>query len=686
MNAVEVTRAMRFVPILLALALGAVPRAWADKRLDDAVKKAEAQLAKGKEAEAVKILQKAASQAPRDPEPPLALARMYLRLGKLDDAGKALAKAGELAGAAPAPVRARVRAVQSGFALRAGTAGEALTLARQAVEAQAAPEGLAALARAQARLGDTLAARETADRAVGAAADSAAVQAARGDALRAAWLNQEAEAAYRRALQLEPGSAAAGTGLALALAARGEAAPALDAARKAVAAHPQDAEAQTALALAWLAHDPEDKKSEAMAAAYQAAALEPKNAFTQLVLGHVFEARGQLDTARSAYGEATTLDPTWPASRIASLGVQLRQGDAIGALAGLRALPEGLRRSGEAELLLGRLLAQQEEWPGALAALDRAVVALPGLAEAHALRGTAAYNAGELTQAADSYGRALELDPDNLVYLSSRALYLSYDGRQEEGLAAMLQATARPEAQTADAFMQLGGIYRNFKPVRVAEAVAAYEKALKLDPKNGPAALGVAQSYRAGRQWARATSAYERVEQAFPRLRGEALLGEAWCYYLSGDDTRAKFYTGLAVRAGADVDEIRQAFSRPPGATSAAIELAELADQLRSKNAGVQARAVKDLLELGRTAVASLAAALQRKGTSLAAREQIVDGLGRLGPAAREALPQLDRLAKSAPAEPGPQDSGDQKALRDREARLAASAQAASASIRGSSP
>jgi Flp pilus assembly protein TadD len=76
-----------------------------------------------------------------------------------------------------------------------------------------------------------------------------------------------------------------------------------------------------------------------MAAAYQAAALEPKNAFTQLVLGHVFEARGQLDTARSAYGEATTLDPTWPAPRIAALGLQLRQGDATGALAALRALP-----------------------------------------------------------------------------------------------------------------------------------------------------------------------------------------------------------------------------------------------------------------------------------------------------------------------------------------------------------
>ena len=78
--------------------MSAVPRAWADKKLDDAVKKSEAQLAKGKQAEAVKILQKAASQAPRDPEPQLALSRLYLRLGKPDEAAAALAKAGELAG------------------------------------------------------------------------------------------------------------------------------------------------------------------------------------------------------------------------------------------------------------------------------------------------------------------------------------------------------------------------------------------------------------------------------------------------------------------------------------------------------------------------------------------------------------------------------------------------------------
>jgi tetratricopeptide (TPR) repeat protein len=217
----------------------------------------------------------------------------------------------------------------------------------------------------------------------------------------------------------------------------------------------------------------------------------------------------------------------------------------------------------------------------------------------------------------------------------------------------------------------------------VAEAVEAYEQALKLDPKNGQAAMGVARSYRAGRQWARAITAYERVTDRFPRLEREALLGSAWCYYFSGDDTRARFYTGLAARAGADVGAIRQAFSRPPAGAVDDAERAELAEGLRSKNAGAQARAVKSLLELGRPGVPSLAAALAREGTSLAAREMIVDGLGSLGPAARDALPQLDRLAAAAPPAPGAGESDEAKALREREARLPASARAAADKIRG---
>ena len=98
---------------------------------------------------------------------------------------------------------------------------------------------------------------------------SAAPHVAQGDALLAAHLGKEAEAAYKRASEVEPRSPVAQGGLARALAAQGKAGPALEAARSATLADPHSGEAQAALALAHLAQDPSDKASEAMAAVQQ---------------------------------------------------------------------------------------------------------------------------------------------------------------------------------------------------------------------------------------------------------------------------------------------------------------------------------------------------------------------------------------------------------------------------------
>jgi len=675
---------MRTVPVLLMLSTAGafVPSAGADKKLDDAIARAEAQLAKGKEDEAVKILQKAAAQAPRDAEPPLALARLFLKLGKLDEAGKALADAGGLASAAPPSLRASVLAAQSSFALRDGTTKEALTLAQEAVAAAAGPASLAALARAQARLGDP-AARETAERAARGSPPSAAAHIALGEARLAARTFAEAEAAFQRAQALDA-RAGAGAGLAVALAAQGKATPALEAARAAVQADPHSGEAQASLALSALAQDPHDKASEAMSAAQQGTFLEPKNPLVKLVVGRVFESRGQLAEAAAAYAGTAGLDPSWPTPQVAALTLLLRQGDATTALAGLRTLSDDLRSSGEAQWLLGQLLLRSEDWRGAKAALDVATAAMPGLAEAQAAHGTAAYNVGELKLAASAYGRAVALEPANLTYLSNYGLFLGYDDRLEEGLAVLLKVTGRPEGADAGTLINLGWIYRHFRPPRVNEAVAAYEKALKLEPKNAKAALGVALSYRAGGQWARAVTAYERVSQVNPRLEGEALLGTSWCYFRAGDDYKARFFAGLAAKAGVNVGPLRNALLGPPKAGAATLksadEINELALQLDEKQAGEQALAARRLLGLGRPAVPYLASALGDKDTALAVREAIVDGLGKMGPGASAALPQLDRAIKAGPRAGGPDASAAEKA---REASLIGAMETAAAKIRG---
>jgi tetratricopeptide (TPR) repeat protein len=540
--------------------LGVTSTAWADKNLDKAVAKAERQLAEGKQDDAVKTLKKAVSKARHDPEAPLALARFLSRLGRLEDAGAALAEAeARSTGGSPA-IRARVLAARSAFALRTGTVAEAVDLAQQAVEAEAGAVSLSALARAEARAGDP-GASTTAAEATRAAPDSAEAQLASGDAFLAQGLARQAEAAYRRASEIEPRSALALAGLARALADQGRAAEALETARAAAEADPTCAEARAAVGVAALAADPADASSDAAAAVQQATFLEPGNPLVKLELGQVFESRGQLDEARAAYEEAAALDPTWAAPRVAALALRLGAGDTEGTLAGLRALPDPRRTTGAAQLLLGRALLKAGDPAAARAALERAVVALPGRAEAHAALGDAAEAAGERALAADAYGRAVECAPDDLRYRTRHGVLLTRDGRLDEALAELLEVTGRPEGRDVETLIDLGAVYRSFRPARVEKAVAAYQEALRLDPRSGEAALGVAQSYRAGKQWKRAIDAYQDVAEVDRRREGDGLLGVAWCYCLSHDLYKARFYAGLAAKAGANMRKIRAALS-----------------------------------------------------------------------------------------------------------------------------
>jgi len=57
------------------------------------------------------------------------------------------------------------------------------------------------------------------------------------------------------------------------------------------------------------------------------------------------------------------------------------------------------------------------------------------------------------------------------------------------------KSSLAPTARGRGTFINLGWLYRNLRPPKVAESVAAYEKARKLDPKSAQAALGVPLAY-----------------------------------------------------------------------------------------------------------------------------------------------------------------------------------------------
>ena len=158
---------------------------------------------------------------------------------------------------------------------------------------------------------------KTAEDAVAKHATSALVHEARGEALSAMGRMDDAVAAFRKALELDPKLSLARTRLAFELSRQNKAAEAVAEARKATEADPKAGEAFAVLGLALLAQNPKDFNA-AIAEAQQGAFVTPKSPMVQVAVGKIFESDGQLRPGlrrlRSAPSSPTPASPrrAWP--------------------------------------------------------------------------------------------------------------------------------------------------------------------------------------------------------------------------------------------------------------------------------------------------------------------------------------------------------------------------------------
>ena len=635
--------------------------ALADKRLDDAVAKAEDQIAKGKPEEALKTMLKAASQQPTSAEAQLALARIQQRVGSLEDAAATVAKAAQMATAGP--VKADALAALSTMDLLRGTGKDALAHAEQAVQAQATPGALAALARAQARAQGAAAALQTADKAVAAGATSADAHEARGVALLALGKNDEAAAEFRKALELDPKMNVARVRLASALLAQGQAAQAVAEARKASEVDAKSAQAFAVLGLAILAEN-KANWSDAIAQAQNGRFLNEKDPWVQVAVGKVFEGGDNLDQAAMAYKKALETDPAYTPARAALLSAQVRKGDNEAALVEAQKLAAEMPQSGEIQLELGRLLLRKGDaasLSAATPALEKAVAASPGSAEAHALLGYAYTNARRSADALAAYRKATELDAKNVDYRTTYGLLLGLNKQHEAGIAELKKVIATPGYKDADAYINLGWLYRNVEPKRADEAVAAYKKALELDPKNEQAALGVGWSYFYGRKWDEALASFNKAIELEPSLAADANNAIAWSYFFKGDLPQAEAFQAKAKGAGRNDTKLATNIENKKKGIAAAAEGPDPSDEppapkvtrpdpgtlsailLGGGDAGTRRKAARDLAGYGAAGVPALIRALSDR----AVREAAVASLGAIGGAAKQAVPYLQQIVNA---------------------------------------
>ena len=648
-----------FGGLILAMAV-ASPLAAQDK-LAEATRKAWEQFQKGRPEEAVKTMEKAVGQAPGGPGR-LALSRFRARMGGEENLTAALAAAQqavqESASGAPA-LKSEALAHLASLELRLANSKDALAHAEQAVQAAASPEAALVLARVLVRRGRSAQALATAEKAgAGAAASSA-----KGFALLGLERPAEAADAFRGALQAEPARHQARVGLAAALLAQRKAAEAEAEARKAVdekTGDPKDEEGFAVVGLAILATNPDDPPTWSRAigeAQTGATVLNPKNPAVKYAVGKIFEQNGDLAQAATNYQAALAVDPGFVSARAAMVQVLLWQkkpADAVTlAKAGVTEDPQ----SAEAQLLLGQLLLSTQAFAEALPPLEAAVKLAPTHAEVHAALGSAYWRKGELDKAAAAYKRALELMPgDTDLRLANAELLLGL--KQAAAAAAEFKKVVEaPGYRDPIGWIKLGSAYRRMSPPKVDEAVAAYRKALELDPKNATAAMGIGQAYFAGKRYDEAIRAFGEAAKLAPDVAADAEVAIAWGYVAKRDPDNARKHL---VAAGRIETELEQAIFRlargdrevaAPAAETEGPSLAELTQQIQSKNVAVRQRGVRGLCRLGREAVDSLVWVVANEPT-WDLRELAVTCLGNIGPAARAAVPYLRQILRMQPQAP----------------------------------
>ncbi len=265
-----------------------------------------------------------------------------------------------------------------------------------------------------------------------------------------------AEAAYRDAIRLDPGYAAPHNGLGNVLCNQGDHARGEAAYRAAIRLDARDEMPHNGLGNALA----EQGKLVPAAAAYRAAiALNPKSPLPHSGLGHVLARNNDLTGAAAAFREAARLAPSDPAAPF-NLGLALsNSGDEAGAVAPLRRAAELAPADADTWAALGKVLRRTGDLRGSEAAYREAVRLAPAEASYHNALGAALEDLWELGAAAEAYREALRLDP-------------------KFGLA----------------HANLGDVCR--KQGRHADAVAAYRAALALSPDIRFARAGLAYCER----------------------------------------------------------------------------------------------------------------------------------------------------------------------------------------------
>lgn len=244
----------------------------------------------------------------------------------------------------------------------------------------------------------------------------------------------------------------------------------------------------------------------------------------ELQRGIALAQKGDFKKAEKAFEQAVALDPR-DARTLTALGqVQEQLGMLPELIETFRKVIELDPRSAEAHENLGIALGDRTDLAAALKESSIATRLAPGSASAHFLRGRVLSDLGRHGEARDEFRKTLDIAPENAEALYHWAALEADEGNTMiQGNLLKRYLRLRPDQATA--FDQLGDVLE--EEHRESEAVAAWRRAIALNPRYSGAIYSLAHALRRtdpveSRQLMVRVSELERDQQTIDRV---SLLG-----------------------------------------------------------------------------------------------------------------------------------------------------------------